>query len=141
MSIFIPIVAFSLLALAYYLINRQILKRFPPVDPDEVVFREDNASGYAHDSFITRAGEARGVLTVIVTHQELRLQTPWFFAWAAVIYQQLHRIPLSDIAGVEAENDRNTTITYRVGGGYKRFTVRLRRSKSFREAMQPHASH
>jgi hypothetical protein len=139
MSIFIPILAFALVAVGYYFVNQLILKNYPPVAADQVVFREDNASGYAHDSFITRAGEARGVLSVIVTHDELRFQTPWFFAWAAAIYQQLHRIPLSDIASVEAESDRKTTIKYRIGGGYKRFSVKLRRSQSFRAALQEYA--
>lgn len=140
MSIFIPILAFLLIAVGYYFVNQLILKKYPPIAPEETVFREDNASGYAHDSFITRAGEARGVLSVIVTHDELRLQTPWFFAWAAAIYQQLHRIPLADIAGLEAVDDRNTTIKYRIGGGYKRFTVRLRKSQSFREALREYAA-
>jgi len=141
MSIFIPILAFSLVAIGYYGVNKLILKKYPPVDAGEVVFREDNASGYAHDSFITRAGEARGVLSVIVTRDELRLQTPWFFAWAAAIYQQLHRIPLTDIDSVEAVNERYTLIKYRIGGGYKRFSVRLRQSDAFRKAMREYANY
>jgi len=140
MSIFLPILAFALVAIGYYFLNKQILKKYPAVNPDDILFREDNASGYAHDSFITRAGQARGVLSVIVTSDELRLQTPWFFAWAAAIYQQLHRIPLSTIDQMEATNDRTTTIKYRIGGGYKRFTVRLRKSASFRETLREYAS-
>lgn len=140
MSIFIPILAFLLVGVGYYFVNQLILKNYPPVPPAAIVFREDNASGYAHDSFITRAGQARGVLSVIVTNDELRLQTPWFFAWAAAIYQQLHRIPLSTIDQVEAVSERNTLIKYRIGGGYKRFTVRLRQSQAFREALHEYAS-
>ncbi len=140
MSIFIPVLAFLIVAVGYYFGNQLILKKYPPIAAEDIVFREDNASGYAHDSFITRAGQARGVLSVIVTNDELRLQTPWFFAWTAAIYQQLHSIPLSTIDQVEAVSDRNTLVKYRIGGGYKRFTVRLRKSQAFREALEEYAS-
>jgi len=66
-------------------------------------YRQTNASGHSHKSWITRLGGARGVLVVQVTADELDIHPfppfNWFFL--PEIYALEYRVPLSGVRAAE----------------------------------------
>lgn len=95
--------------------GRQVLKIFPDVSSEKILFKEKRASGFSRKSFITRLGGANRVLEVIITSEELWIRSPLLFAGVGDHSDLIHNIPLNNILKIERINNK-VIISFKTAG-------------------------
>lgn len=114
------IIAFSISAGIFLLVflflriyAKKVSKQFPDLHTLNVLFRERQATGRSHYSFITKLGGANGLLEVEVTDQEVWMKTGIFSILVAKLYKQVHKIPFADLIRVKGISKRELLLHFR----------------------------
>lgn len=135
--IILAIVAIITLIVKFYYWGYQALAAYPDIHSVEVKFRQQGASGWSNDSFVTQVGGAAKVLEVVVTTKELWTRTSLFFAPFARIYHVFQRIELSNIIETKRQGRNRLDVHYRDETGENRsFSLVLRDVDRFVEALR-----
>jgi hypothetical protein len=78
--------------------------RRPTILAEEIIFKENFASGNSLKNVITRFGGARNCLRLVVT-RDLLLVTSWFpFSLITPFYDLEHSIPINRISALESDS-------------------------------------
>lgn len=120
------VIILILTAMGFY-----VLRDFPRLAKDDIVFREKRVSGYNNYSFITRYGGANKILDVVVTGEELWIKAPVIFAGIMPFFGLIHKVPLEAIH-VDRHKDDALLITIREPGSeVTEMVLLLKRKEEF----------
>ena len=93
--------------ITYFLYSgKKALEIFPKLVPENIIFREKNASGYSTKSKITKMGGASKTLDIIIVGDELWLTSLRLLAGVGERYDLLHRIKKEDIGRVDRDGKK-----------------------------------
>ena len=119
--------------------HRRFGKVFPPLDPDQVLYREGWASARSHLNWRTRHCSAGGCVWVAVTNTEVRVWLPFPFSVFAYETDLEHCFPRRAINGIEERRHwlgRSLLIDYLDQDQEpRRIELQLRRPSDFLKAL------
>ena len=139
------VVAFLLGGLAFLNCYRTYCARqrsLLPIRGDDVLIKEDEASGYSHRSLLTEVAAASHCVKLVVTHDSLVVDLALPFALIAKQVDMVHRIALSAIEAVRTQRlafGIEYIITYRAEDGRSRqLSVFPESPDRFRKILRSH---
>lgn len=105
---------------------------FPKINSVNVLFRERFLSGRTKGL----VGTYKNILDVVLTDQELWIRTFLPFSGFAVLFKAVHKVPVSEIRGVETR--RNETTIYFINNESKEvyFSISFNKQQLFIQKLQ-----
>ena len=133
-GIFFLMLAFT--AVGFFIGGRKSEAGFSKLSAQNVVFREQWASGHSKKSLLTQAGGANKVLDVVVTDAELWIKGIHpAFSFIASKYDLLHKIPLASISAVELKGGRVELEFVNEAGSRSHISLLLKNASEFIKAV------
>jgi hypothetical protein len=109
-------VATGIIIFVLYKKGRKALSIFPPIEKENVLYRDKSASGYSTKSLRTKLGGSSKTLEIVVTDKELWLTSKLLLASIGESHDLLHKISLDNIEKIE-RNGTKFTINFKTDTG------------------------